>query len=59
MVHGIIGKNIPPKEITLGNGEPLGKKMLEEENNKQVRTSTISQLKKKQMLREKKINRHT
>ena len=35
------------------------KKMLEEENNKQVRTSTISQLKKKQMLREKKINRHT
>ena len=28
MVHGIIGKKIPPKEITLGNGEPLEKKCL-------------------------------
>ena len=49
-----VGKQIPPKEITSGTGEPLKetKDMLEDENNKQARTSTGGPLKNKEMLRD-------
>ena len=47
-------KHIPSKDIPSGNGEPLKetKDMLEYENDKQVRTSTVEPLKDKEMLRE-------
>ena len=50
-----VGKQIPSKYITLGAGEPLKetKDMLEDENNRQVCTSTVSPLKNKDMLRDK------
>ena len=49
------GKHIPSKDIPSGSGEPLKEKnMLEEKNEKQVRTSIGEPLKKKEMPKDKK-----
>ena len=50
-----VQKQIPSKEIPLGNGEPLKetKDMLKDENDKQVCTSIGGPLKNKEMLRDK------
>ena len=51
----IFGKQIPPKEIPSGTGEPLKetKKMIEDENDKQVRIITGDKFNKKEMSKEK------
>ena len=48
-----VGKQILPKEIPSGPGESPkeNKEMLEDENDKQVRTSTVGPLKKKELPR--------
>ena len=52
-----VGKQIPSKDILLGAGKPLKetKKVLENENDKQVCTSIGCPLKKKDMPWEKKV----
>ena len=48
------GKHIPSKDIPSGSGEPLKEKnMLEDKNEKQVRTSIGEPLKNKEIPKEK------
>ena len=55
-----VGKQISPKEIPLGTGDPLKetKNVLEDENDKQVHTIIGGILKKKEIPRDKMINRY-
>ena len=50
-----VGTQIPSKRIPSGTGEPLKetKKMIEDENEKQVLTNTGGPLKKKEMPKDK------